>query len=68
MKKLFFLAVASVLTLSSFTSIENIEKPKDDAVKMQGWKVYCNGVYTGYFYCDCTQSQAQNVGNAMCNP
>lgn len=66
MKKLFFLAIASVLTLSSFTNFKTVKD--DDSVKMHGWKVYCNGVYAGSFYCDCTRSHAQKVANAMCNP
>ncbi|GEM_PF-4112053 len=67
MKKLAFLSIMGVLTLSSFTTNTNVEKKANEDLKMRSWLVYCNGVYTGTITCDCTQTQAQNAGNAMCN-
>lgn len=65
MKKLFFLSIVSVFTLSSFTTSNKVEN-KNPSEK-RTWAVYCNGTYTGTISCDCTANQAQNAGNAMCN-
>lgn len=63
MKKLFVLSVVSIFALSSFTSVN-----KSKALKMEMWRTMCaDGSYGGSFYCDCTQSQANQIAHIMCN-
>lgn len=63
MKKLLILSVIGVFTLSSFSTVE-----KKEVVKMKYWTAMCaNGTIGGYFACDCTQSQANQIAGVMCN-
>ena len=63
MKKLFILSVIGVFSLSSFSTIE-----KKEVVKAKYWTAMCaDGTIGGYFYCDCTQAQANQIAHIMCN-
>lgn len=61
MKKLLVLSAVSIFTLSSFTTT------KKEVVKPQMWKIYCNGVYSGAVFCDCTQQQANQIAAIVCS-
>jgi len=76
-----FLSVVLLLTVSfAFANVEEVKpnkislkteitkQPKIKVVKAkQMWKVYCDGVLSGAFYCDCSQSQANAIGEIICN-
>jgi|JI71714B2RNA_FD_contig_31_1866594_length_313_multi_6_in_0_out_0_1 hypothetical protein len=64
MKKILILSVVSIFALSSFTTINS----KKEVVKMKYWTAMCaDGSIGGYFACDCTQSQANQIAHVMCN-
>lgn len=57
-----------VMSLMSFTSSKKEVVKEDAPVKMQIWKVTCgDGSYGGAFQCDCSQTQANQIANIMCN-
>lgn len=63
MKKLFLVAIG-IIALSSFTTKES----EKEVVKAQYWTAKCaDGSVGGYFYCDCTQTQANSIATTMCN-
>lgn len=68
MKKIAVLSVSAIacLALSSFKSIKN-ETKAETPVKYQHWVSVCgDGTTGGAFYCDCTQSQANQIAHVMC--
>ena len=63
MKKLLILSIIGVFSLSSFSTVE-----KKEVVKAKDWTAICaDGSIGGYFYCDCTQAQANQIAGIMCN-
>lgn len=63
MKKLLILSVIGVFVLSSFSTVK-----KEEVVKVKYWTAVCvDGSIGGYFACDCTQTQANQIAHIMCN-
>ena len=68
MKKLFLLSVFSILTLSSFTTFNNLNI--EDNTELQRWNYSCNDGtgHTGSFLMPVgsTQAQALSVAGTIC--
>lgn len=48
--------------------IETIKVSKKEVVKKDYWRAVCaDGTIGGYFFCDCTQSEANQIATIMCN-